>query len=1280
MIKVTINFRSETIEKTFKKNAVLIGSGFHIEVDIPLYEQAFYDEHVKIEKEVDGFVVYNLNDDPFVQLNGQLFHRSLIHAGDKLKVGEAEVLIVELAPEEPSYLSDIDMSDSEIDDLLSHVDKLAQEKESFFVRDFMGGGEDEGFSEEEDLEEESLPEEGKDEEALPEDKEGDSDEDLLEGLSFPEEGMDEEVSEMEFPGIEEDIFGEGEVLQEKDFDIDATLNQLFSPSSEEDEDFDIDSIITESEEIEEEKKKELVDSTESRILFDEDEGDLEFIRKEAEDQALDKLGIKKGEEKTEGLSEEEGSLKQEAFEKDVSGEDAEEFEETVDDVEEDFTYEEEEEEEEVQDEIEALFGLKNARQLFVSMAKIGIILFLSMGILTFVFYRFVSGQNDLKETVIAQGIVDLSMAMEHKRIYDPMGPINIASQSFMQNHLSPSMEKEYYALSPLNKGDYFEDYSYQIKVYMDRKRERFLLLAEPTPGILQRLAPKGILFVDSITMNLRRSASNEKWASLLKGKDFLDDISEYDFSSLLSDSDEIDLSALNAGEIGNGFSMPKEIEEVYPGAWNKIYNVPRYYAFGKPFWQKVFQLGEQDESLDDIRSFREALQAALSRLENFIFYFPNGKDEAKKGYEFFHTYAPDFSGVFAYLRFDFESGLIAEAKVLDQADLLEVSSFSERKTISRESLSFELEEEPVLEKGEEIVEGKVFLSEPILEELRKLVSERKINLEKINSKMNRLMEKHAFQEIPNFGKKYLTLFEEYQEADQDYQKKMHEEFSVLYERYGREDSEEYVPDLMERLEGAQLLSYLSDELKEKFQGRFQKEKDEGIPVENYLKKIERATSLEELNMLASKLSNDLSLKIIEKPDLVSYQNRMREIVLQKLNEWMFSFEGIKKQEIFQEKNRKLFDNILRLSNISEEDERNFYLKEFDALLERLYAFPDAKELGKLKEISEKLALYTEYDELLNKGEKEEVRRKHLNTVDDIETQEEFLGGLKEKVLETPVVGMHPIEEEKERESLGRMGQQMLIHAGLQDPSLERDKILEDAIGLLRENLNRDRSLWGGILEARRLMTQTSEKQLVEVLDSGIGFVQEDRSLPLVIKMALTKYFDEKKKLTEIRDEYQLSAQYELFRTKESKRLKDVIQDLEKVQESCNTLKSSINDYEKRLKIFLGDYEKAKLQGFFVKDFQIQSLMAARLGRKIHYTERLNKKISKLTELFIKASRKHGEIAREELAFLEESGSSLREIFQGEAQEAFNVLYPNLAEENLKGRLDKILNIVIAPLQ
>lgn len=91
-IKLNLQVGSQQIERVFEQDAVLIGAYSADLEGLSLDLTSLLPEHTRIFAKDGVFHVHNLANDPFVTLNGMPFGKKKIVTGDRLAVGEVEIL------------------------------------------------------------------------------------------------------------------------------------------------------------------------------------------------------------------------------------------------------------------------------------------------------------------------------------------------------------------------------------------------------------------------------------------------------------------------------------------------------------------------------------------------------------------------------------------------------------------------------------------------------------------------------------------------------------------------------------------------------------------------------------------------------------------------------------------------------------------------------------------------------------------------------------------------------------------------------------------------------------------------------------------------------------------------------------------------------------------------------------------------------------------------------------------------------------------------------------
>src|SRR5690606_8087270 len=98
---------------------------------------------------------------------------------------------------------------------------------------------------------------------------------------------------------------------------------------------------------------------------------------------------------------------------------------------------------------------------------------------------------------------------------------------------------------------------------------------QPAPNLMQWLVHKKTLVVDSSTMEMRKISDLKALNRLLANPDPLEGSNGEDIHHLIKEGGLMSLNSLAGHKNHWGFSPPKTLGFIRPGAENYIYNAPR---------------------------------------------------------------------------------------------------------------------------------------------------------------------------------------------------------------------------------------------------------------------------------------------------------------------------------------------------------------------------------------------------------------------------------------------------------------------------------------------------------------------------------------------------------------------------------------------------------------------------------------------------------------------------------------------------------------------------------
>lgn len=325
---------------------------------------------------------------------------------------------------------------------------------------------------------------------------------------------------------------------------------------------------------------------------------------------------------------------------------------------------------EINDRQQTYHALQVLKKLFVLCCSI--LLFAGLGcvILYFAFREQVE-----EEVIIAsQSVSDISMALIHAHMHHATPPNqNWYDSTFLKDHLEAVLVEQNIPLCHLDSQGQFKSCPYILRIYTDSSQARFLLIAQPSPSLLQWLIPKAAIIVDSQTMELRQIEDLKKLNRLLINSNTLDDIDQKALSSLVEEGTIIPFSSLTGPHGGLGhhsnadFLLPRELTYVRPGIDTFIYNAPRYYKIDAPLILFAIKNNTEENFPNEENHqhlLKQEFDRSLSLMPNKIFYVTNGIEEAIRVEKVLTPFEEDKSFLLAYLTLNPTNGQILNSHLL----------------------------------------------------------------------------------------------------------------------------------------------------------------------------------------------------------------------------------------------------------------------------------------------------------------------------------------------------------------------------------------------------------------------------------------------------------------------------------------------------------------------------------------------------------------------------------------------------------------------------------------
>lgn len=558
-----------------------------------------------------------------------------------------------------------------------------------------------------------------------------------------------------------------------------------------------------------------------------------------------------------------------------------------------------------------------------------------------VYFR-ASGKNSQEENKIAAGIADIAMAMTHAQLnHITPNKQNWSDPDFIQNNLACVLSPNLHTQAQIDSQGQFTRYPYILRVYTSSDISRFVVLAQPAPNLMQWLINKKTIVIDSTSMEMRKITDLKKLNRLLANPNPFEAKNGAEISRVIKEGSLMSLASLAGNKNNWGFIPPKALAFVRPGAENYIYNAPRYYPFGETILRTALSLNHHNTNGTETSSLQEELEE-LSNFPDIVLYTSQGMQSAIEAQKAITALSPNSKFLLGYVKFN-DAGYVASSHIFVNDDLSEIS-LSDREIVTTSSLfektttnnpysSRELSplDSLISENCFETIESPysaqyaIDTSHPLYLRLHAIASSRSQALAPLGEEISTLIHVQNVEIHPDFKENVTELLQEYLQTDNVHRTRMIQELAQLYQEY----SEMPLEDFMKFIEASMLTSLVNEALK----SQQSHSGDVLIAEANIEKKISSILETRTLGELDDTVLETGELLNLEQfPDLqrlVILQEKMHSTVLDKLSQFLLSPESIYANANLEEQDRTALVRILKSSWVTDTDEFDFFLSEFD---------------------------------------------------------------------------------------------------------------------------------------------------------------------------------------------------------------------------------------------------------------------------------------------------------------------------------------------------------------
>lgn len=551
-------------------------------------------------------------------------------------------------------------------------------------------------------------------------------------------------------------------------------------------------------------------------------------------------------------------------------------------------------------------------------------------------FLWMSDQSDKEEINAAKGVADVAMALNYAQIkhIQPQNQ-NWSDPEFIKNNLTAVIASRYTSLADFDAHGQFTNCPYMLRIYTSSDLSQFLVIAQPAPSLLQWLIPKTSIIIDSRAMEMRKIKDLKSLNRLLVNANTLDGSNAAEVSNLIRQGGLIPLINLVIKGENQGFSPPKALSLLRPGAENLVYNAPRYYPLGEEPMKKSLDLLEKPASSHEVAMLQQEL-SSLGKLPNLILYSSSGIQNAIQSQKALSTLYPKEKFLIAYLQLNSKGHVVNSHLVMDETTQDIAISDNNRNAVTKLTTdnAQRLTGAPEGIISGEKNEGGAASSEsyndidednPLFLQLSALNVFRQQALRPICEEITFLLNKETQSAQPNFTSRHQQLLDKYLEIRGEQQAKMTKKLDAIY----RENTHLIASEFFNLAKAANLEESLRDYLAALKQQKAVPEYTQEM-MDKRLQAIEKATSWQSLEQVVSDTVEFLHLeRIPDEHRIIAYQNATRSRVIQKLNQFLLSPEHPLPPQAFDPEYRYTLTHILKMSWVTDIDTCDFYLSEFD---------------------------------------------------------------------------------------------------------------------------------------------------------------------------------------------------------------------------------------------------------------------------------------------------------------------------------------------------------------
>lgn len=566
------------------------------------------------------------------------------------------------------------------------------------------------------------------------------------------------------------------------------------------------------------------------------------------------------------------------------------------------------------------------KYLLITILAIILLIIVTFGIV----YVKLLKKRELQEVRAAEGVADVTMALTYAQI-NRLHPQtqNWSDPEFLKNNLTSILASDYVSLANIDSHGHFKNSPYILRIYTNSDLSHFLVIALPAPSVLQWLIPKNAVIVDSQAMELRKIQDLRSLNRLLVNPNTLEGTNGKEISAIVKQGVLMPLSSVGEKMLNQGFTPPKTLALIKPGAENLIYNAPRYYQFGENYIKRAINVARApEEATHELTRLQQDVNA-VSKLSNMILYSSQGIETALQAQKALATFVPQAKFLSAYLQFN-NSGEIVSSKLLMEHDNVDPVEQQPLK-IASHSLHPDWEKlipednEIIAEATEEKLVDHKHINEahPLFFQLKNLAKMRKTELHRPATDLIHLIQRNTEQFSKTFDKDFNELFTNYLKVDKESRLQIAKQLKDLYQQYSNTPLSDVLPYAQ--------ITGLGDVVAEMLEEHKVDDSKVIHEIDQGMEALSKVEDLSKLQEIVHHTAPYLNLGYISSSRiLIDYQNRLRSLTAGRLEFLLLSEDSPMTKQDFNDENRLRVKDILESAWIIGPDEYQFFMKKFDS--------------------------------------------------------------------------------------------------------------------------------------------------------------------------------------------------------------------------------------------------------------------------------------------------------------------------------------------------------------